>query len=107
MLTKVYKMYILFDMSQAAIYIKTEEETKEKAQKVAKELGLSLSAILNGFLKQFIKTKTVTFSASDEEPSEYLINLMKKAKENYKKGNTSPAFKTGEEAVAWLEKQGI
>lgn len=94
-------------MSQAAIYIKTETETKEKAQKVAKELGLSLSAIVNGFLKQFIKTKRVTFSASSEEPSDYLISLMKKGRENYKSGNTSPAFKSGEEAVSWLEKQGI
>lgn len=94
-------------MSNAAIYIKTEAETKKEAQKVAKDLGLSLSAILNGFLKQLIKTKTVTFSANDEVPNKHTIAIMKQAEENLKKGNHSPIFKTGEEAVAWLEKQGV
>jgi addiction module RelB/DinJ family antitoxin len=94
-------------MSNTAIYIKTEIETKKEAQKVANELGLSLSAVINGFLKQFIKTKTVTFSANDEIPNDTSLKLMSNAEENYKKGNHSPKFKTGEEAAAWLEKQGI
>lgn len=91
-------------MNTTAIYIKTEQETKEKAQQVAKELGLSLSAILNGFLKQFIKTKTVTFSASSEEPSDYLIGLMKKAEKDRKAGKASPIFDNGKDAVAWLHR---
>lgn len=94
-------------MQTAAIYIKTEPVVKAKAQKVAKELGFSLSALLNAWLKHLVRTKTITFSTATEEPSEYLLSLMKKAKENRKKGNHSPVFKTGEEAVAWLEKQGI
>lgn len=94
-------------MNTSAIYVKTESETKTKAQKVARELGLSLSAVVNGFLKQFIQTRTVTFGEQEEIPNAYLQHVMKKSEENYKKGNTSPAFKTGEEAVSWLEKQGI
>ena len=94
-------------MSSTAIYIKTELETKKQAQKVARELGLSLSSVVNGFLKLFIKTKTVTFSADDEIPNAKTLAIMKKAEENLKKGNHSPIFKTGKEAVAWLEKQGI
>lgn len=94
-------------MNSAAIYIKTEIKTKVRAQKTAKELGLSLSAIVNAFLKQFIKTKTVTFSANDEIPNDQTLAIMKQAEENYRKGNTSPSFKTGKEAVEWLEKQGI
>ncbi len=94
-------------MNTAVIITRTDPEVKAEAQRVAKELGFNLSSLVNGWLRQLIKTKTVTFSASDEEPSEYLIALMKKAEEDYKKGNTSPAFKTGEDAVAWLEKQGI
>lgn len=94
-------------MSTTAIYIKTEITTKKQAQQIARDLGLSLSAIVNGFLKHFIKTKTVTFSANDEIPNKQTIAIMKQAEKDYKKGNTSPAFKTGEEAVAWLEKQGI
>ncbi|HCS78862.1 TPA: hypothetical protein DIV55_03895 [Patescibacteria group bacterium] len=94
-------------MNTAAIYIKTNPEIKAKAQKIAKELGLSLSALVNAWLKQLVRTKTVTFSTSAEEPSEYLKKLMKQAEKDYQKGNTSPAFKTGEEAVAWLKKQGV
>lgn len=95
-------------MNTSAIYIKTDPQLKKQAQMTAKELGLSLSVIVNGFLKQFIKTKSVTFSAQEDEiPNEYLRSALKKAEENIKKGNHSPVFKTGEEAVAWLEKQGI
>ena len=94
-------------MNTTAIYIKTDPEVKEKAQLVARNLGLSLSAILNAYLKQLIKTKTVTFTTNDEELNDYTLAVMKQAEKDYKKGNTSPAFKSGEEAVAWLEKQGI
>lgn len=94
-------------MNTTAIYIKTAPETKEKAQKIARELGLNLSTVINGFLKQFIKTKTVTFSAEDEIPNERTRSIMKQAEENLKKGKHSPIFKTGEDAVTWLEKQGI
>lgn len=94
-------------MNTAAIYIKTEPEVKKEAQKVAKELGFSLSSLLNAWMRQFIKTKTVTFSVLDEVPNERLKSIMKQAEKNLKEGNHSPIFKTGEEAVAWLEKQGI
>lgn len=94
-------------MNTAAIYIKTEPQVKAQAQKIAKEMGLSLSSLLNAWLRHVIKTKTITFSADNEIPNAYLRKTLKKAEENYKKGNTSPVFETGEEAVAWLEKQGI
>lgn len=94
-------------MNTAVINIKTEPKTKAAAQKVAAELGISLSAVVNGLLKHFIRTKTVTFREYDEIPNKKTAAILKKAEENYKKGNYSPKFKTGEEAVAWLEKQGI
>lgn len=94
-------------MNTAVINIKTQPETKAQAQRVARDLGLSLSSLINGFLKQFVKTKRVTFSLDEEIPNKRTIAIMKQAEKDYKKGNTSPAFKTGEEAVAWLEKQGI
>ena len=94
-------------MNTAVIITKTDPKIKAEAQKVAKELGFNLSALVNGWLRQLIKTKTVTFSASDEEPSEYLLSLMEQAEEDYKKGNTSPAFKTGKDAIDWLEQQGV
>lgn len=94
-------------MSSTGIYIKTEEETKNQAQKIAKELGLSLSVVMNRLLKQFIKTKTVNFNVDDEIPNAHSRALMKQAEKNLKKGNHSPVFNTGEEAVIWLEKHGI
>ena len=94
-------------MNTTAIYIKTEPETKAKAQKVARELGLSLSAVVNGFLKQLIQTKTMTFSAAREEPNVYLQSVMAQAEKHIKKRKHSPVFKRGDEAVVWLEKQGI
>lgn len=93
-------------MNTAVINIKTQPETKAKAQEIARQIGVSLSSLINAYLKQFIKTKTVTFSAG-KIPNKRTIAIMKQAEKDYKKGNTSPAFKTGKEAVAWLEKQGI
>lgn len=94
-------------MSYAVVTTKVDPQMKKEAQKTAEALGVPLSLVIKGFLKQFIKTKTVTFSAEAEEPSEYLIKSIKQAEKNLKEGKHSPVFKTGKEAVAWLEKQGI
>lgn len=95
-------------MNYAVVVTKIDPQTKKEAQATAKKLGLSLSAVIKAFLKQFVRTKTVTFSAIEsKEPSEYLIKAMKQAEKDWKAGRGSPVFKTGEEAVAWLEKQGL
>ena len=93
-------------MNTAIINIKTEETTKKQAQKIAQELGISLSSLLNAYLKQIIRTKKVEFDLR-EEPSDYLIKSIKRAERNIKEGKVSPAFKTGKEAIEWLEMQGI
>lgn len=95
-------------MSYAVITTKIDPQTKKEAQKTAEALGIPLSVVIKAFLKHFIKTKTVTFSdRGDEYPNEYLKSVIRQAEENLKKGKHSPVFRTGEEAVAWLEKQGI
>lgn len=95
-------------MSYAVVVTKVDPKTKKEAQATAEKLGLSLSAVIKAFLKQFIRTKTVTFSAREEEiPNARTLKVLKKAEENYKKGNFSPIFRTGEKAVKWLEDQGI
>lgn len=94
-------------MSYAVVTTKIDPLTKKLAQQTAEELGMPLSVVIKAFLKQFIKTKTVTFSARDEQPSEYLKTVINQAERNLKKGNHSPLFKTGKDAVSWLEKQGI
>jgi antitoxin component of RelBE/YafQ-DinJ toxin-antitoxin module len=98
---------IISDMTTTSISIKITKEKKEKALEVARELGVSLDSLVNEALNDVIEKKGTMYRVKDEEPSPYLKRVLKKAEENYKKGNTSPAFKTGEEAVAWLEKQGI
>ena len=94
-------------MSNTSISIKTDSKTKDRAQETARELGLSLSEVINNFLKKFIKTKRAVFNELEETPNEKTRALLKQAEDDYKNGKASPAFKTGEEAVAWLEKQGI
>lgn len=93
-------------MNTAVVITKTEPEIKQEAQKVARKLGISLSSLVNAYLKQVVRTRRVEFDLG-EEPSEYLVEVMKQAKVNYKQGRHSPVFKTGEEAVKWLEKQGV
>ena len=92
-------------MNTATIFIKTEPNVKEAAQKTAEELGFSLSSILNAFLRQFVKTKTIHFSLQDEIPTAYLQELLKKAKEDLKTGNTSPKFKNADDFIKFLHKQ--
>lgn len=92
-------------MNTAVINIKTEPKTKAEAQKVAQELGISLSVVINGLLKRFIREKTVTFDRLEEIPNKRTIAAMKKAEEDYKKGNTSPAFDNAEDAIAWLHRK--
>jgi len=94
-------------MNYAVVTTKIDPQTKKEAMKTAEELGMPLSVVIKAFLKQFIRTKSVEFSARDEEPNEYLKSVMKQAENNWKKGNHSPILDTGEDAVAWLEKQGI
>lgn len=94
-------------MNTAGIFIKTEPETKKKAEKTAKELGVDLSTVLNDYLKKFIQTKRVEVEEYGEEPSEELKEAIFQAEKALKEGRASPTFKTGEEAVAYLEKQGI
>lgn len=93
-------------MNTAVINIKTEKTLKKQVQNVASDLGLSLSALINAYLKQLVRTKRIEFDLG-EEPSDYLKSVMKQAEENYRKGKASPVFRTGKEAVKWLEKQGI
>lgn len=89
-------------MQTAVINIKVEPKTKREAQRVAEEIGISLSGLINGFLKHLIRTRTVTFSAT-EEPSKYLIQALKEAEKEIKMGWVSPTFDNIEGALAWLD----
>jgi addiction module RelB/DinJ family antitoxin len=90
-------------MNTAVIITKTEPQVKVRAQKVAKDLGLSLSSLINAWLRQLIKTKTIVFSAADEEPTQYLLDALRKSEEDIKAGKISPSFDNAKDAIAWLE----
>lgn len=94
-------------MNYAVVTTKVDPQTKKKAQETAKELGMPLSVVIKAFLKHFVKTKTIEFSARDEEPNEYLKSVMRRAEENYRKRNFSPAFKNAKDAIKYLEERGI
>ena len=94
-------------MNYAVVATKVDPQTKKKAQEVAEELGVPLSLVIKAFLKQFIRTKTVTFSASQEIPSGFLIQAIKKARENRKQGKGSPVFNNAKDAIDYLHKQGV
>lgn len=88
-------------MNTAVVNVKINPAVKKEAQKVAGEMGLSLSAVINGFLRHFVKTREISFSAA-EEPSNYLIESLKEAEQDIKKGRVSPTFNNARDAIAWL-----
>lgn len=94
-------------MDYAVVTTKIDPQTKREAMRTADDLGLPLSVVIKAFLKQFIRTKSVTFGVSAEEPSEYLRDIITQAEKNLRAGKHSPTFNTGEEAIAYLKKQGI
>ena len=89
-------------MNNAVISTKIDLQTKKKAKQAAKELGIPLSVVIKATLKQFIKTKTLEFSGRNEEPSEYLKNVIRQAEKDWQAGKVSPAFDNPEDAIAWL-----
>jgi addiction module RelB/DinJ family antitoxin len=89
-------------MDTDVVNIRINSKTKKLAQKIADDLGFSLSALINAYLKQLIRTKTVNYSTLEENPSEYMLDSLKEAEEEIKRGEISPKFKNAEEATAWL-----
>lgn len=92
-------------MNTTTLQVPLTKSLKTQAKAVARDYGFSSLQELVRFLLTKVSKRELTVNA--EEPSDYLIRVMKQAEKNLKTGNHSPAFKTGEEAVAWLEKQGI
>ena len=89
-------------MNSTVVNIRVEPKLKKEAQDVASELGLSLSSLINGLLKQVVRTKTVTFSTS-EEPSEYLLEALRESREDIKAGRVI-SFESWEEEKEYLDK---
>jgi len=89
-------------MNTAVINIKTNPQIKAKAQAIAEELGFSLSSLINGYLKHLVKTRAVHFTTS-EQPSDWLIKILRENKKDIKAGRVSPSFDNVDDSIAWLE----
>ena len=88
-------------MSTVVINIKTDKNIKTEVQKVANELGISVSALINGYLRQVVRSQKVIFTI-DEKPSKDLIEAIRQARKERKKGKSSPVFDNAEDAIKWL-----
>ena len=89
-------------MNTAVINVKVSPGLKAEAQSIAEELGFSLSSLVNACLKQVVRTKTVTFSAS-EIPSDYLAKALKESAKDIKAGRVV-SFKSEDEVLGYLDK---
>ena len=90
-------------MNTAVINIKTDAKVKVQAQKIAAQMGFSLSSLINGYLRQLTRTKTVSFTLNNEEPSDYLIQALKESEADRLAGRTSGPFDNADDAAKWLK----
>ncbi len=89
-------------MSTTTIQLKTDRETGEVAEKVAEEFGFGkLTTLLTVFLRQVARTRSVNLSVG-EEPTEYLLEELKQAEEDFKAGR-SVSFSSGQEAADFVD----
>jgi len=89
-------------MNTAVINVKVDSRVKAKAREIAGELGLSLSAYINASLRELVRSKAINFSLV-EEPSDYLIESIKKSEEDIKAGRVI-SFKGLKQATKHLDK---
>lgn len=91
-------------MNTASILIKIDPQVKVRAQKTAEKMGLSLTSVISRYLKHFIAAETITFSAKDETPNQYLIDALKQSEEDVKAGRVI-RFKSRQEALDHLDRE--
>lgn len=84
------------------VNLKIDTDIKKKAQKTAKELGLSLSSVVNASLNQFAKTGELHVSLNPRI-TPHLEDLVKEAREDFKKGNVSGRFQTAKDFMKHLK----
>lgn len=91
-------------MNTASILIKTDPQVKARAQKTAERMGLSLTSVINRYLKHFIAVETITFSAREEKPSQWLINALKESEADVKAGRVTK-FNNVQEELDYLDRE--
>jgi addiction module RelB/DinJ family antitoxin len=102
-LTNNIPMDILcISMSYAVVNTKVDPQTKKEAMETANALGIPLSIVIKAFLKQFIRTKSISFSAESEEPTEYMLKSLKLSEAEEKAGKVI-SFKSGKDALDYVD----
>lgn len=91
-------------MNTASILIKTDPKLKKKAQKAAEDMGISLTSVINRYLRHFVATKSITFTAGDEVPTQYMLDSLKQSEEDVKAGRVITFEMPGEE-LAYLDRE--
>ncbi|MEK7618031.1 MAG: type II toxin-antitoxin system RelB/DinJ family antitoxin [Patescibacteria group bacterium] len=86
-------------MKTATINIKTEPALKRRAQAFAQNAGMSLSDIVNLSLRQVVNSGAIVIH---EEPSEYLKEAIKEARQERQQGKYQ-SFKKLQDAVSFVK----
>jgi addiction module RelB/DinJ family antitoxin len=88
-------------MDTTTLHIKTTLKTRNEAQEIAEKFGFSLTSLVNALLKQTIRTKRIALDL--EEPTQYMLDSLRKSEDEVKAGRVSPSFTNVNDAMAWLD----
>lgn len=87
---------------KTVLNIKTDKEVKERAKALAEHLGVPLSTVVNAYLKEFIVSGSFHITREPELKQSVIKALSREMAETKKGKGLSPAFKSADEATAWL-----
>lgn len=96
-------------MQRIIVQVPMTKELKDKAETISVDLGFSsLQETIRVLLTKLSKREfSLKVEEVQEQPSQYLLSAMKKARENRKAGKASPIFTNVADDLKWLKKQGI
>lgn len=89
------------------VHVRVNKKLRDDAMKEARNLGVSLSLVTEQAYRDFVSNKRLVVE-KPLVPTPYLAKILREAEAN--KNNPdywSPAFHTGDEAIAYLRKQMI
>ena len=89
-------------MSNTALTIRTDSETKKAIADFAASIGLSTSAFITAVTLQAVREQRVVLTAPTLEPTPYLEKIMRKADADLAAGRNITTFKTKKAALAHL-----
>lgn len=96
-------------MQRVTVQVPMTRELKDQAEIISAGLGFSsLQETIRVLLTKLAKKEfNLKVEETHEQPSPYLLAAMKKAKANRKAGKASPIFDNAEDALKFLDEQGI